>query len=68
MDENGHKWRGVGGLAEWISTFQDLPKYNCAQNLTHLKHQSQAATIFGRAQEQCKYCETIDVLKFFKLN
>ena len=35
VDENGH---GVGGVVgEWMSTFQDLPKYYCDQNLTHLK-------------------------------
>ena len=28
---------GGGVLEEWMSTFQDLPKYNCDQNLTYLK-------------------------------
>ena len=55
MDENGHGGGGV--LEEWMSTFQDLQKYNCYQNLTHLKNQSGAATIYGRT-EQCKYGET----------
>ena len=46
VDENGHGGEGV--QEEWMSTFQDLPKYNCYQNLTHLKNQSGAATIYGR--------------------
>ena len=44
-----------------MSTFQDLPKYNCDQNLTHLKNQSGA--VYGRS-EQCKYGETTNVSKF----
>ena len=28
---------GGGVLEEWMSIFQDLPKYNCDQNLTYLK-------------------------------
>ena len=35
VDENGNGGRGV--LGEWMSTFQDLPKYNCVPNLTNLK-------------------------------
>ena len=30
LDENGHG--GRGGLGEWMSTFQDLPKYNCPKS------------------------------------
>ena len=46
VDENGHGGRGV--LAEWMSTFPDFPKYNCEQNLKHLKNQSGAVTINGQ--------------------
>ena len=46
-----------------MSTFQDLPKYNCYQNLTHLKNQSGAATIYGRT-EQCKYGETTNQMSW----
>ena len=35
VDENGRGGKGV--LGEWMSTFQDLPKYNCVPNLTNLK-------------------------------
>ena len=42
---------GGGGVQEeWMSTFQDLPKYNCYQNLTHLKNQSAMLLAFMGGQ------------------
>ena len=46
VDENGHGGGGV--LTEWMSTFPDFSKYNCEQNLKHLKNQSGAVTIYIR--------------------
>ena len=51
---------GGGVLEEWMSTFQDLPKYNCDQNLTYLKskwscYQGKQSSVNG---------ETTNVFKF----
>ena len=48
VDENGHGGRGV--LEEWMSVFQDLPKYNCDQNVTYLKSKWSCYQA-----EQCKW-------------
>ena len=48
-------------LVKWMSTYQDLQKYDCDQNLTHLKNRSGA--VYGWS-EQCKFNETTNILEF----
>ena len=65
MGENRHGRRGV--LIEWMSTFQDPPKYNCDQNLTGLKkNQSGAVNIYGQSEKCIVKIGWKDCPEFFK--
>ena len=61
VDENGHGGGGV--LTEWMSTFPDFSKYNCEQNLKHLKNQSGAVTINGQV-DTGQSCVTSNLILF----